>query len=195
MTGFKKIGENVKIWPMAKVVQREVISIGDNVIIDDFAFIVGGRKTEIGNYVHIASFTCFTGGGELILGDFTSYGAGTKLVTGSEYFKGECLTNPTVPAPYRVPKRSFIRIGKHSILGSGITVMPGVTVGEGCAIGACSLVLKDCDPWTIYAGIPAKPIGRRPSEKIFELEEELRGKTTTYYQPPAHFAPYDYEKR
>ncbi len=167
-------GKEVIIWPLAKLAQCENIRIGSNVIIDDFAFIIGGKKTEIGDYVHIASFTCFTGGGELYLEDFTSYGAGTKLVTGSEYFRGDCLTNPTVPEPYRVAKRSFIRIGKHSILGSNVTVMPGVTIGEGCAIGACSLILKDCAPWGIYAGVPAKRIGERPKDRILELEEKLR---------------------
>lgn len=179
LRGYRSIGENVKIFPTAKLVLRDGIEIGSNVIIDDFAFIVGGKPgdpmTRIGDYVHIASFTSFTGGGELVLGDFTSYGSGTKIVTGSEYFtEGSCLTNPTVPAPFRQAKRSFVHIEKHCILGLNVTVMPGVTIGEGCAVGANTLVLKDLAPWGIYAGSPAKRIGERPSARILELEKELR---------------------
>jgi galactoside O-acetyltransferase len=181
MMGFKRIGKNVTIWPQSKIALRESISIGDNVIIDDFAFIVGGPKdgpeTKIGSYVHIASFVAITGGGEVILEDFTSYGSGTKLVSGSEHFvEADCMTNPTVPAPFRLAKRSFIHIKKHSMLGVNVTVMPGVTIGEGCVIGACSLVTKDCKPWGIYAGTPAKRIRERPREKILALEKELLAK-------------------
>ena len=38
----------------------------------------------------------------------------------------------------------------------------GVTVGERCVIGANSVVTKDLEPFTIAAGMPAKPIGRVP---------------------------------
>lgn len=178
LTGFKRVGRNVSIWPQAKIVLRENISIGNNVIIDDFAFIVGSRgegpEVKIGSYVHIASHTSFTGGGELILEDFTSYGSGTKIVTGSEHFiEADCLTNPTVPAPYRVAKRSFVHVKKHAMLGLNVTVLPGVTIGEGCVVGACSLVTKDLEPWGIYAGSPARRIRERPKEKILELEKQL----------------------
>lgn len=179
LRGYRSIGTDVRIYPQARLVLREGIEIGSHVIIDDFAFIVGSKPGEIpvriGDFVHIASHTSFTGGGELILGDFTSYGSGTKIVTGSEYFtEGICLTNPTVPAPFREAKRSFVRIGKHSILGLNVTVLPGVTIGEGCAVGANSLVIRDLEPWGVYKGQPARRIGERPKEKILQLEKELR---------------------
>jgi galactoside O-acetyltransferase len=53
-------------------------------------------------------------------------------------------------------------------------ILPGVVIGEGAAIGANSLVTKDCEPWKIYAGSPAKVIKTRPQDKILELETQLR---------------------
>lgn len=61
--GFRKVGSNVRIFPGAKVIGREHISIGDNVIIDDFVFIYATAPMFIGSYVHIASFSSITGGG------------------------------------------------------------------------------------------------------------------------------------
>jgi len=38
--------------------------------------------------------------------------------------------------------------------------MPGVTIGDGCVIGAHSVVNKDIDPYTIAVGTPVKIIKR-----------------------------------
>jgi len=174
--GLAQVGQDVTIWPMAKIVAPEVISIGDSVIIDDFVFIMGGQTTKIGSFVHIASFTSITGGGELIMEDFTGLSGGVRIYTGNEDYSGGCLTNPSVPFPYRIPSRSFVHIKKHAIIGANTVILPGVVIGEGAAIGANSLVTKDCEPWKIYFGSPAKAIKNRPAQKLIELETQLRQK-------------------
>lgn len=172
--GLAEVGRDVTIWPMAKIVGMEAIRIGDSVIIDDFVFLMGGKSTRIGSFVHIASFTSVTGGGEFVMEDFAGLSGGIRVYTGNEDYSGEFLTNPAVPHPYRVPIRSFVRIGKHAIVGANAVVLPGVTVGEGAVVGANSLITKNCDPWTVYAGSPARPIKSRPKERILELEALLR---------------------
>jgi galactoside O-acetyltransferase len=168
-------GKNIKIYPTAKIIDSHVVSIGNNVIIDDFVFLMGGKKTVLGNYVHIASFTSITGGGIFTMGDFSGLSSGVRIFTGHEDYTGGALLNPTVPQPYRKIDRTFVHIGKHAVVGANSVVLSGVTIGEGCAIGACSLVLRDCDPWWIYAGVPAQKLKRRPKEEILRLEKELLG--------------------
>jgi galactoside O-acetyltransferase len=124
--------------------------------------------------VHIASFVSITGGGELVMEDFSGLSSGVRVFTGNEDYSGKCLTNPTVPAPYRVPERSFVRIGRHAIVGANAVILPGVEIGEGAVVGANSLVHKHCKPWTVYFGSPARPIKRRPNTRMEELEAELR---------------------
>lgn len=169
-----QVGQDVIIWPQAKIVSPEVIAIGDSVIIDDFVFIMGGKSTQIGSFVHIASFTSITGGGELVMEDFTALSSGVRVFTGNEDYLGGCLTNSSVPYPYRLPTRSFVHVRKHSIIGTNTVILPGVVIGEGAAIGANSLVTKDCEPWKIYAGSPAKAVKTRPQDKLLELEAQLR---------------------
>jgi len=171
---FASVGQDVLIWPLAKIVDPEAISIGDSVIIDDFVFIMGGKSTVIGNFVHIASFVSITGGGEAVIEDFVGLSSGTRVFTGDDDYLGGGLTGPTIPEPYRMPVRSFVRIGKHVIVGANTVILPGVTIGEGVAIGANSLIKSDCEPWTIYVGSPAKPLRARPRERILELEARLR---------------------
>jgi galactoside O-acetyltransferase len=186
---FAQIGNDVTIWPQAKIIQSEVISIGDSVIIDDFVFLVGGQKTVLGSFIHIGSFASITGGGGLIMEDFSGLSSGVRIFTGNEDYSGECLTNPTVPYPFRTPLRSFVKINKHAIIGANAVILPGVVIGEGAVVGANSLVTKDCKPWTVYFGSPAKPIRRRPSERIYSLELELRNKL---YDVDGSFIPREY---
>ena len=90
------------------------------------------------------------------------------------------MTNPTVPALYTNVQHSPVKIGKHVIVGSGCVVLPGVTLEDGVAIGALSLVNKDCDAFQVYAGIPAKKIAPR-SKQLLELEKiwQVSQKQTT----------------
>ncbi|HHH8184939.1 TPA: DapH/DapD/GlmU-related protein [Neisseria meningitidis] len=86
---------------------------------------------------------------------------------------GGGLTNPTVPSKYTNVKKSSVRIGKHAILGTNVTVLPGVTIGDGVAVGAGAIVRKNLEPWTIYVGVDCKPLKRRSQDKILELEKHL----------------------
>lgn len=57
-------------------------------------------------------------------------------------------------------------------IGTKVILMPGVTVENGCVIGAGSVVTKDCEPFGIYAGNPARLVRYRfPKEKIDLLLE------------------------
>lgn len=169
---FRKIGEDVIIWEHAKVVAPERISIGDSVIIDDFVFV--GSDVVLGSFIHIASHTSIGGRGALVMEDFAGLSGGVRVYTGNEDYLGGSLTNPSVPAPYRVPVSAPVHIKKHAIVGANAVILPGVTIGEGAVVGALSLVTRDCKPWTINVGTPAKAIKERPRERIMELEAQLR---------------------
>ncbi len=169
-----KVGQDVTIYPGAKILSPQNITIGDSVIIDDFVLLSGGKKCIIGSFVHIAAFTSIGGGGEFVMEDFAGLSGGIRVYTGNEDYLGGCLTNPAVPPPFRHAIRSFVYMKKHSIVGANSVILPGVTIGEGAVVGANSLVTKDCRPWTIYVGSPAKSVRERPREKILELEEKLR---------------------
>jgi len=71
---------------------------------------------------------------------------------------------------YKEVQHGTVRIDKHSIIGASSVVFPSVTIGEGCAIGAMSLVNKSTDPWGIYVGIPVRKLKDR-SKDMIKLEE------------------------
>jgi galactoside O-acetyltransferase len=77
-----------------------------------------------------------------------------------------------VPAKYTNVSHAPVTIGRHAIIGCGAVILPGVTIGEGAAVGALSLVTKDVPPFTIVAGTPAKVIGQRKRD-LLELEAQF----------------------
>ena len=55
-----------------------------------------------------------------------------------------------------------IHIGKDVWVGARVGIVDGVTLGDHAVVGMGAVVTKDVPPWTIVAGNPARPIGRRP---------------------------------
>jgi len=168
--GFKYIGKNVKISNKASIYNCEQIEIGDNSRIDDFCVLSG--KIKIGRNVHIAPF-CLVAGGEkgIIFEDFSGLAYHVQVFTQSDDYSGRTLTNPTIPDEYKNETKKEIIIGKHSIVGAGSIIMPGVILAEGTSVGAMSLVRKNTEEWSIYLGNPAKKIANRKKD-LLELEKK-----------------------
>ena len=164
---------NPKIYELAKIINRDSLSLGLYSQIDDYVFFNAGQESVLGRFVHIASFTSVIGGGKFFIGDFSGLSAGCRIITGSDDFSGGALTNPTVPMEYTNIKKSTVKIGKHAILGTNAVVFPGVEIGEGAAVGAGCIVRKSLEPWTVYIGSDCRPIKKRNCEKILELEHKL----------------------
>lgn len=71
--------------------------------------------------------------------------------TGYNRFKDECI------------------IGNDVWIAANATVCRGVVVGNGAVIAAGAVVTKDVEPYTIVAGIPAKPIKKRFSNEVISI--------------------------
>lgn len=63
-------------------------------------------------------------------------------------------------APYVPVKHGPITIKDDAWLGTGVVVLPDITIGEGAVVGANSLVTKDVSPYSIVVGSPARVIGK-----------------------------------
>jgi putative colanic acid biosynthesis acetyltransferase WcaF len=73
------------------------------------------------------------------------------LCTGTHDFSNPAL--PLQPSPITIEANAFI--------GARAFVLPGLTVGEGAVVGACSVVTRDVEPGTRVAGNPARTIAAK----------------------------------
>ncbi len=67
-----------------------------------------------------------------------------------------------------------IKIGNDVWIGQNVIILPGVTIHDGAVCAAGAVVTKDVPPYTIVAGVPAKPIKRRFTDEVIEKLLEIR---------------------
>lgn len=115
----------------------KTLFIGENCEFGDMTHIVAYEKVEIGNNVLIAS-KCF-------ISD-TSHGN----------YTGTDQDSPVTIPNNRKLVTSPVKIGDRVWIGENVVILKGVSIGNGCIIGANSVVTKDVPDNCIVTGVPAK---------------------------------------
>ncbi|MCY1270441.1 dTDP-4-amino-4,6-dideoxy-D-glucose acyltransferase [compost metagenome] len=173
--GFRHVGINSRLSDRASYYNCANIVVGDNVRIDDFCVLSAGvGGIEIGNYIHIAVYTSLIGAGKITLHDFSNISSRVSIYSSNDDYSGASMTNPMVPEAFTNVSHADVIIGRHVIIGSGSVILPGVTLENGVAIGALSLVSKSCKEFGIYSGTPARKIKERKRD-LLELEKKFIG--------------------
>ena len=172
MADFKKKGVDVRISEHSIISRPEIVELGDHISIDMWTYI--STKAILGNYIHIAPSVSIIGGADssIIMEDFTNIGSGSRIICATDDFM-QGLISPVVPIEHRTVISKPVIFKRYSTVGVNCVVLPGVTLAEGSIVGANSVVTKDTEPWTVYAGSPAKPIKNRDSKRIIESAKKL----------------------
>lgn len=158
---LKSCGEGVRLYPMAKIAFPHMVELGNNVKVRDFAFIFAGEGLIVGDHTDIQPHTVVWGGGLTILGARVSTGPGTVFLSATYSHAPGLRMVDGLPEGEAVAIGGRLVVGDDVYIGARCVIMP-VTIGEGAVIGAGSFVNKDCEPYGIYVGSPAKKIGERP---------------------------------
>lgn len=168
--GLARLGDGVLIHPTVIIIGLENLSIGDCSRIDAYTVIVANGPVSIGRNVHVGAGCYMAGAGGIEIADFAGVSQGARIYSVTDDFSGRAMTGPTLPPAFTAVAKAPVVIGRHVVLGSGSAVLPGAHVGDGCAIGAMSLVNRSLPPWGLYAGAPARLVRERRRD-LLALEE------------------------
>jgi len=137
------------------------IAIGENVVIDAFVKIkpAGGiGDLSIGADTVINSGCVLYTGNGIHLGNGVAVAANcTFAPTNHEYADRK---TPIRKQGFRMSKGGIV-VGDDVWIGANCVILDGANIGEGCVIGASSLVHGVLDPYGVYAGNPLRKIGER----------------------------------
>jgi len=171
--GLASYGTDVRIDSAARFYGAGRIEIGSHTRIDAFCVLSAGeRGIRVGNHVHIAAHGFMAGAGRIELEDFANISGRVSIYSSNDDYSGATLTGPTVADELEDVQVAPVRIGRHVIVGSGSVILPGVTLGEGAAVGALSIVKRDVEPFTIVAGADGRVVGTRKRD-LLELESRV----------------------
>lgn len=126
-----KIGGHSIIYASANIWMPCNLEIGERCCIGPDTFIYNPEKIVLGNKVVISQYSYLCGGSHDI----------------------NTLSLDFISAPIIIKDFSWVC--------ADCFVMMGVTIEEGCVLGARSSLFKNTEPWSIYGGMPAKFIKKR----------------------------------
>ena len=122
----------------------------------------------LGENIYIGPESWFVLRGKCQIGNGTIFGPRCKIHTSNHHYEGEML-------PYdHIYNVKDVTIGENVWVGADVSIMPGVTIGEGAVVAACSCVTKDVPPLAVVGGNPAKVIKYRDEAKYNALKSEGR---------------------
>ena len=132
-------------WERAKS-----MGFGEGTSIYDSSLVLG--SVSVGRSVWIGPFTVLDGSGGLEIGDFCSISAGVQIYTHDSV--QWAVSGGTAAYEY-----APVKIGSRCYIGPNTVIAKGVTIGDGCIIGACSLVLSDVPSGSKAFGTPCRVSG------------------------------------
>lgn len=154
----------VKIHPLSDVNSND---IGDGTRIWQYAVILSGAR--IGKDCNICAHTLIES--NVVIGDRVTVKSGVYIWDNirieNNVFIGPCVafTNDKFPRS-KCHDKTFetIHVKEGASIGANATILPGVTLGKKCMIGAGAVVTKDVPDYTIVYGNPAKVMGKVEDE-------------------------------
>lgn len=136
-----------------------VMSVGKQSTILMYVNILSLNKIQIGSNTVINQCVILDGrGGDLVIGNNVDIAPNVSIYT----------TDHDPDSDYHSPRNNPVIIEDNVWIASNSIILPGVIIRMGSVIAAGSVVTKSTDPFSIYAGNPAKFIRNRKSKILYK---------------------------
>lgn len=162
------LGVRVRAW----LLPRLLGGMGPHCIVQQGLRLTNPERVTIGAHCNFGQNVFITGGGGVRIGDWVGFGPDTKVWSVNHRFD-----DPDTPWQQQGWDLKPVVIEDDVWLGAGVFVMPGVTLGRGAIVSACTVVNKSIPPYAIVAGNPGRVVGWRKRPPAEASETSVRADT------------------
>lgn len=110
------------------------------------------ERIFVGQRVFIGRFAIISASNRVVIGDDTAIGPALCIQAGDHNFETVGALNSR-PAQGR---GGPVTIGRNVWIGARVTVLKGVSIGDGAVVAAGAVVTRDVEPYTVVSGVPAR---------------------------------------
>ena len=160
-----------------KIISSLLGEFGEGGVLQGPIFFHYGVHTKIGRNFFANFNFVVQDDAEVTIGDNCMFGPNVTIVTPAHPLLPEerrelnTATGERKVLCYAKP----VHIGSDCWFGASVTVCPGVTIGDGCAIGAGAVVTKDIPPRTFAVGVPCKVVRELTDADSMRNRPEILG--------------------
>lgn len=145
------------VMKLRNICYRAILKkMGRNTNICDAVTITNPSKVSIGYRCSIHEYSYFAGGGDITIGDYVAIANSCTIISESHNF-----SDRNVPIKMQGLSPQPVVIGNDVWIGSKVTILGNVKIGNGAVIGAGSVVTKDIPEYAVAVGVPCKVIRYR----------------------------------
>lgn len=180
---FLMLGRSVRFMYAQNIALGKFVKLDDGVYLSGLGKgkLVLANNVSIGAYSRIVVSTSLNNVGEYIhignnvgIGEFAYLGGGGGLEIGDDCIIGQYLSchpenhnydSVDTLIRHQGVSRQGIVIGKNCWIGSKVTILDGVRVGNNCVIAAGAVVTKSVPDNSVVGGVPARVLKNRISDK------------------------------
>ena len=152
-----KIGRDSSVHWLARFNNPSGVAVGHNTVIGNDAFLDGRHKRNGGSYVK----------------DFFSPPQRPLVIGNNVSIAGEVriyTMQHDIESPDFGEVEGEVTIDDYAVIGTRVTILPGVHIGKGAVVASGAVVTRDVEPYSLVGGVPAKHIRYRSKDLRYTLK-------------------------
>lgn len=152
-----KIGRDSSVHWLARFNNPSGVAISHNTVIGNDAFLDGRHKRNGGSYVR----------------DFFSPSQRPLVIGNNVSIAGEVriyTMQHDIDSPDFSESEGEVTIDDYVVIGTRVTILPGVHIGKGAVVASGAVVTRDVEPYSLVGGVPAKHIRYRSKDLRYKLK-------------------------